>query len=383
MRRSINKAGLELVKKFEGFYPNAYLCPAGVWTIGYGHTAGVQQGQTITEQQAEEFLKEDMIESAAAVERFVSVPLTDNQFSALVSFTFNVGAGSLQNSTLRRKLNAGNYEAVSSELNRWVKATDPVTGKKKTLRGLVRRRAAEGELWLTPDEAVAFQDSVPMPQRVDNVDALEDATAPMLEQVTGAMRSLGYKIFDGMDASGRRRNYDLNIFGVRTKNVTAGAFDDWVGVFWMNWDSDCWEFHIWNATTDPGVYWLEKPLNVGGTAILVEGQYRSSYQIGLHRNRYEALVQCRPVKVYRDNDKDQILDMMPDSIQCGLFGINLHRASADHRCIKVDKWSAGCQVIADPGDFAQLMDICSLAQDEWGPMFSYTLLSEAQLMQTA
>jgi lysozyme len=379
MNRSINRAGLELVKRFEGFYSDAYLCPAGVWTIGYGHTAGVYQGQTITEDEAEHLLAEDLGGSASDVERLITVQLSENQFAALVSFTFNVGGGNLQNSTLRRKLNTGDYEAVPFELNRWVKATDPATGKKVTLPGLVRRRAAEAELWLTPNGTDLSEDTVLMPQRVDNVDGTSDSRIPVLEQVRTAMEKQGYKIFDGRDSSGNKRNFDLNIFGIRTLNSTPGAFDDWLGVFWMNWDTDDWEYHIWNATTDPGQYWLTNPLNVRGTAILTEGQHRSCYQIGLHKSKYEALVQSKPLKVYRDNDRDEVLDRMPDTIQRGMFGINIHRASADHRSIQVGKWSAGCQVVADPRDFARLMDLCELAEDMWGPTFSYTLLAEEQL----
>jgi hypothetical protein len=245
-------------------------------------------------------LQQDLAGAAQNVERLIAVPLTDNQFAALVSFAFNVGAGNLQASTLRRKLNIGNYEEIPFELNRWVKATDPVSGKKRILRGLVLRRAAEGDLWLTPDEAGETAAALAMPQRIDNVD-----------------------------------------------------------------------------------YYLDQPLNVSGTAIMVEGQYPSSYEIGLHKGKYEALVQCKPIKAYRDNDRDEILDMMPDTVQKGLFGLNIHRASADWRSIRVGKWSAGCQVVADPRDFARLMDICRLAEEVWGPTFSYTLLLQEQLWHEA
>lgn len=381
MNRSINKRGLNLVKSFEGFYSEAYLCPAGVWTIGYGHTLDVRLGQTMTEEEAEKTLLEDMAESAETVINLIQVPLTENQFSALVSFTFNVGAGNLQQSTLRRKLNAGNYGDIPFEMNRWVKATDPVSGKKRTLRGLIKRRAAEGDLWLTPDEADETESNLAMPQRVVNVDTLLDTAVPTLSQVTGTMKKLGYTIYDGIDRSGQKRNYDLNLFGIRTSSTTAGVFDDWLGVFWMNWDTDAWEFHIWQATTDPGTYYLDHPLNVSGTAIMVEGQYPSSYQIGLHKGKYEALVQCKAIKVYRDNDMDETLDMKPETIQQGLFGLNIHRASADHRSIRIGKWSAGCQVVADPRDFARLMDLCMLAEDTWGPTFSYTLLLQEQLQE--
>ncbi len=380
MSRAINEAGLRLVKKSEGFYPDAYLCPAGVPTIGYGHTDGVSLGQTITEAEAETFLKEDLEAAAKDVERLITAPLTDNQFSALVSFVFNLGAGSLQSSTLRKRLEAGNYEAVPGELNRWVKATDPVTGEKKTLRGLVKRRAAEGALWLTPDGAENSTEAVLVPQRAVSPDEAETSGVPTLEAVNNSMRQLGYKVFDGVDRASRKRNYDLNIFGVRTASSMPGVFDDWMGAFWMNWDTDGWEYHIWSATTDPGLYWLQNPMNVKGTAILVPDQYRSAYQLGLHRGKYEALVQSRELRVYRDENEDGTIDMRPETIESGLFGINIHRASADRRSIVVDKWSAGCQVVAGPADFAKLMDICKLAEAEWGPSFTYTLLTEAQLL---
>jgi lysozyme len=166
MAREITQDGLELVKRFEGLRTKAYRCPAGVWTIGYGHTDGVQPEMEITEAKAEELLRQDLTEAGEAVERMVHVPLTDHQFSALASFVFNVGAGSLQISTLLRRLNAGDYHAVPSELAKWVKATDPKTGQKVPLAGLVKRRAAEGELWLKTGLPDPFLNSPDMPQRV-------------------------------------------------------------------------------------------------------------------------------------------------------------------------------------------------------------------------
>ncbi len=94
------------------------------------------------------------------------MPLSDCQYAALVSFVFNAGAGALRSSTLRRRLNAGDYDCVPSELAKWVKATDPNTGRKVSLAGLVRRRAAEGELWLREAGDDAFRASPDMPQRV-------------------------------------------------------------------------------------------------------------------------------------------------------------------------------------------------------------------------
>ncbi len=167
MPREINQAGLDLVTSFEGFYADAYICPAGVLTIGYGHTGDdVAEGQCINMTTAEDLLSKDMESAAKSVERLVTVPLSGNQFAALASFAFNCGATNLGASTLLKKLNLGDYDAVPTELCRWVKARDPATGKKRTLAGLVRRRSVEGALWLAPDESTPELES-PMPQRIE------------------------------------------------------------------------------------------------------------------------------------------------------------------------------------------------------------------------
>lgn len=137
----ISKAGLDLIKQFEGLYLNAYRCPAGVPTIGYGHTAGVAMGQTITQQQADDYLRRDVRQFERAVARLVTVPLTQGQFDALVSFAFNLGEGALAQSTLLRLLNAGDHAGAAAQFDRWNKADGRV------LPGLVRRRAAERALF--------------------------------------------------------------------------------------------------------------------------------------------------------------------------------------------------------------------------------------------
>lgn len=139
--KKISDQGLELVKHFEGWYPVAYKCPAGVWTIGYGHTKTARPGMRITEKQGDDLLRMDMEESEGFVNRFVKVPLSQNEFDALVAFTFNVGGGALQKSTLLSLLNQSNYSAVPAQLDRWNKAGG------KVLTGLVRRRRAEGKLF--------------------------------------------------------------------------------------------------------------------------------------------------------------------------------------------------------------------------------------------
>lgn len=141
----INDRGLAIVKKFEGLELKSYQDSVGVWTIGYGHTKGVKKDQSCTESQAEAWLREDLAEAEAAVTRLVTAPLTSNQFSALVSFTFNLGAGNLTTSTLRRLLNRKDYGGAANQFLHWAHAGG------KLLLGLQRRRQAERELFLKPD----------------------------------------------------------------------------------------------------------------------------------------------------------------------------------------------------------------------------------------
>lgn len=166
MARNINSAGITLVQQFEGLKLEAYLCPAGVWTIGYGHTKGVKKGDVITQAEADKLLAQDLGQCGEQVEKCVRVPLHDNQFAALASFVFNVGIGSLTSSSLLRRLNGGDYDCVPSELAKWVKALNPKTGKKVALPGLVKRRAAEGQLWLATDDGDVFLNTGDMPQIV-------------------------------------------------------------------------------------------------------------------------------------------------------------------------------------------------------------------------
>ena len=141
--RHITQEGLNLIKQYEGFSSTIYICPAGYPTIGYGHL--VRAGEdftTLSEKAAEQLLRQDVESAECAVCRLINAPLTDGQFNALVSFTFNLGAGALQRSTLRRKVNRQTHQEVPEQLMRWVWA-----GGRK-LRGLIRRRAAEAEYYM-------------------------------------------------------------------------------------------------------------------------------------------------------------------------------------------------------------------------------------------
>ncbi|MBP2301687.1 lysozyme [Azospirillum picis] len=143
--KPVCQAAVDLVKHFEGLYLQAYRCPAGVATIGYGHTTGVEMGQSIILQQADAFLADDLTDAAAHVDGLVKVPMNDDQRGALASFVFNLGAGSLASSTLLRMLNAGDATGAAGQFGRWVYAV--VDGRKTQLPGLVARRAAEAALF--------------------------------------------------------------------------------------------------------------------------------------------------------------------------------------------------------------------------------------------
>jgi lysozyme len=161
--QQINQAGIKLITAFEGCLLSAYQDSVGVWTIGYGHTKGVYSGMTITQSQAEQLLQEDLEEFEAAVEDAVGIELNANQFSALVSFCFNLGAGSLFESTLLKVLNAGDIQAAANEFPRWNKAGG------QALLGLTRRRLAEralflGKAWEPFSEYDKLQLSSPMMQ---------------------------------------------------------------------------------------------------------------------------------------------------------------------------------------------------------------------------
>jgi len=166
--RQINREGLEIIKRFEGLEDgdsttaniDPYVCPAGVWTIGWGHAISYNGRHLrasnssdkaiadslypggITLGQAESLLVSDTTNFALQIQNTVSVPLTDNQFSALVSFVFNVGIGNFMSSTMYRKLNSGDYLGAAQEFPKWRRAGG------KILRGLVLRREAEQDLFL-------------------------------------------------------------------------------------------------------------------------------------------------------------------------------------------------------------------------------------------
>lgn len=149
MDMDTNAKGLELIKKYEGFRSNAYRDPVGIWTIGYGHTSAagapvVTANMNISKEEGEKILRRDLAKFEDAVQRAVKVPLNSNQFSALVSFCYNVGEGAFKSSSVLKAVNARNFSEVPRRLSLWNKAGG------KVLPGLVKRRAAEGALFMEP-----------------------------------------------------------------------------------------------------------------------------------------------------------------------------------------------------------------------------------------
>ena len=195
----------------------------------------------------------------------------------------------------------------------------------------------------------------------------------MLPPVLQRIDTLGHEIFTG-------ENYDLNLFGIRSAQIKSGDFDDWIGCAYRVRGE--WRIHYWAATTDPGTYYLESPLNVKGTAILVPGQYRGVYGIGTHKS-YEALTQQNGrVEVFRDRNRDRILDRDPDHVEEGYFGINIHASSSspyedNKESVEVNRWSAGCQVHATSEGFRDMMALAKLQIAETGvDTFTYTLIDD-------
>lgn len=176
-------------------------------------------------------------------------------------------------------------------------------------------------------------------------------------------------------------NYNLNIIGVRknNNNKVTNLYDD-VLVLIYNTPTGKNVRQIYNITTEPGTYYMAKNLgNPKGTAILVPGQYRATWQIALHRGKYEALCQRKPVKVYRDGNKDMIYDMNPKKIDTGIFGINIHRSDKLWTRTTVDQYSAGCQVFNSNTQFQAFLRFCKKQRDLYGNSFTYTLINEEDM----
>ena len=183
------------------------------------------------------------------------------------------------------------------------------------------------------------------------------------------MSKKGYDVFES-----DTKPFNLNIVGIRNSKPTTNLFNDYISIFWKY--EGRWNYLEFQATTLPGLKYLETPMNPKGCAILVPNQYKGVWKLGTHYT-YTALTQRGgEVQVYRDEDKDRHYDMIEDSIISGYFGINIHKASDGER-ETVDGYSAGCQVFQNSDEFDIFIEICKKAKKYWGNSFTYTLLDES------
>lgn len=174
-----NQKGVATLIEFEGFRSSAYLCPAGVWTIGFGFTKGVKPGDKMTRSEAAERLKQELAEYEHAVDEACLITPNENEFSAMVCMAFNIGLAGFRKSSVLKAHNKGDKEAAARAFQLWDKAT--VGGVKKTLPGLTRRRMAEAALYLEP---VAI-DEVEMPQRIEPERTMADSSINRASVVAG------------------------------------------------------------------------------------------------------------------------------------------------------------------------------------------------------
>jgi len=183
------------------------------------------------------------------------------------------------------------------------------------------------------------------------------------DKIEKTIKEKGYKWFEDK----------LNIVGVRNsstgKDVT-NAFDDLITV--SRFDNGVWKYYEWAATTDPGRKGVLEYHNVAGVARMVAGQYIDSHGLGLHQGKYQALKQFKPVKVYRDANKDLTYD--ETKIQEGVFGINIHKAGVDS--VLVENWSEGCQVFKRAAHFEAFMELC---RNSGQSAFTYTLIESKDI----
>jgi hypothetical protein len=193
------------------------------------------------------------------------------------------------------------------------------------------------------------------------------------EIIEKAVKDKGYLWFEKGD-------YNLNIVGVRnhTKGMAAtNLFDDYITISYKELGE--WKFYAFKATTEPSPLYLKNPLNKKGTAILKPMQHRNSHSLGLHAGQYEALRQVGELKVYRDDDRDADYDYINEASSFN-DGINIHRASATGESIYIEKWSAGCQVIANVKDWNLFLSVVKKSAALYGGKFTYTLITTDDLL---
>jgi hypothetical protein len=195
-----------------------------------------------------------------------------------------------------------------------------------------------------------------------------------VKEIQDIFEKKGYKFFDNNSP------FNLNLFAVRTTNGRVNKFDDFFFAVYRN-EMLNWQVKQWECTTKAGLPYLQKPLNTKGTGILVPGQYQGAYSLGWHKITYRALVQMKPVRLFRDNNRDNDHDMDPAKIESGLFGVNIHCVGTGPDGIDVNKRSAACIDFDRRWDFYNdLIPIVNESIKRRFPNeFTFTLLDEKDL----
>ena len=181
------------------------------------------------------------------------------------------------------------------------------------------------------------------------------------------MKELNYPIYEKDSLP-----YNLNLTAWRNPEHKKNEFNCYFSYAYKY--RNHWIFKSYKCTTYPGDYYLRNPLNKKGTLIITEGFYKKGYRLGLHKGQYEALVQVRPITVYRDNNKDSEVDLKPQTKENGYFGANIHRAKISGRTEFVNKWSAGCIVFQDIREYLEFIEICKQAEHFYGDTFSLSVI---------
>ena len=202
---------------------------------------------------------------------------------------------------------------------------------------------------------------------------------PSAEQEIEVMKKKGYRIYDPPEI-----DWNLNIVGIRALDPEPGTFNDTLCVFHRF--CGIWEIYYYHITTDPSLQYLQQPINRHGTAILKEGQYRGTYKLDIHNRGLAGghLALCQrlgEVTVYRDDNRDDKLNLVASTTETGKFGINIHRTTEEY--IEKQKFSAGCQVFQDQRQFDDFIMKCKAGMKAFGNKFSYTLLHQSDFMQEA
>jgi len=189
-----------------------------------------------------------------------------------------------------------------------------------------------------------------------------------LQDAIKVLNKKGYKLFEDDG-----KPFNINFIGIRD---IGGQWNDQFIVMWKY--EGIWSFYTFHGTTDPGAYYLDKPINTKGTAIMVEGQHRGLYSLGKHQGRYEALKPAKKVGVWRipkGMDYADIKDITDLTLDVGWHGTNFHRAHTQVEVAKVKKYSAGCQVVQNYQEYLIAMQIIKQGFKNWGKTLTYTLLN--------